>query len=301
MFHKEVILNNNFPVLQIEFDKDDIELAKRQAELKAKYTSDADQNGDVRKTYTKICKQLSGCLSEIAVDYYLRLISIAKAYDNKLVRIIRYDDIRIDGYRSPENEFDIRILSINPNEKFDVSVRSSINFKRDLRGITNLNIIGPYTNKVKLKETPSDFYIQPIFQYKKPDEDLKVQDLDFCKLFDEGLFDLYIVGGCTKNMMEQSDKFSSLGQKDTNYRILGIGKGSNHKALGEQIHNQINNWFYNQSSVNIPVESITEIQTSQTQYKCEDCSSNISSGIHNFSVNNYNGRELCMDCQKKYK
>jgi hypothetical protein len=247
MFHKCVTLTYGdvrFPVMQIEFDPDSIRFAKYQAEQKTRHTSSADQNGDIRNPNLKFCKQFSGCLSEIAVEYFLNLIAAKELKNGRFVRVVRYDDIRTDGYSSAENEFDIRILFPKLGSKLDIGVRSSISYKEDISsGVSRLNIIGPYTNRVKLTEASSDYYVQPIFQLKIPNPSVKIQELDFCSLFHNGLVDLYIVGGCNNEVMSRSIKIQSLGQPDTKYRLVSIRDGCDFKTLALQIQDSIQFWF----------------------------------------------------------
>lgn len=248
MFHKRVILElagQKFTALQIEFDPYTIEFAKEQAKRKAEGTASASQNGQPRAHALKVCKQFSGCLSEIAVAYLLGLIAAEEVASGRFMRVVRYDDIRTDGYASAAGEFDIRMLFPAKDEFLAFGVRSSVSFKQSLQnGISGLNIIGPYTNKVKRTEEPSDFYVQPIFQLKLPDEALKnSSEVDFCGLFDKGLIDLYLVGGCSKATMMSSTKTHSLGQPDTTYRLVGISDGSDCDSLSAEIKDAIASWF----------------------------------------------------------
>lgn len=162
------------------------------------------------------------------------------AQHDSFARVVRYDDVRQDGYERAEGEYDIRVLLSRRNCHIDFSVRSSLGIKGDIRNaINHLNIIGPYTNLVKTKEDWCDFYIQPIFQLKVPEPSLTAANIDFELYFERGLLDLYIVGGCPRAMMENSTKRSHLGQKDTKYRILGIKDGMDCVELSRAIRGAI--------------------------------------------------------------
>ena len=247
MFHKIVFLpygTLSFPVMQVEFDDTSIAYARAQAEAKARHTSAADQNGDARLFRQKMSKQFSGCLAEMAVERFLSLITDDESKLGLFARVVRYDDVRTDGYETADNEFDIRIVFPKADCHVSVGVRSSMSFKEDLRaGVSRLNIIGPYTNSVKLHETPSDFYIQPIFQLKIPNPQAKVTDIDFLDDFTRGLIDLYIVGGCGNDKMAASKKIKSLGQPDTKYRLVGLMDGSDCVTLEREVRQAIKQWF----------------------------------------------------------
>lgn len=248
MFYKVVKIpnvgkNNIFHLMQIEFSSDDIKLAEAQAKIKSQFTADVNQNNIVRDERKKLSKQLSGCLSEMAVDYYLQLIALRQLKNEGVyLRIIRYDNVRTDGFETSSNEYDLKILLPIPNNEINICVRSSLNFKDNISdGIAKLNIVGPYTNKAKTHEDLVDFYIQPIFQYKNPKANIANSEIDFYTSFMNGLFDLYIVGGCSYETMLDDSIASSgnLGQFNTNYQLVRIKNASDYLTLGLEIEHAI--------------------------------------------------------------
>lgn len=227
MFHKIVNLtckNKVHPVLQIEFNSNEIYCARLQSLSKCVHTSDADQNGETRSIHKKFNKQFAGSIAEMAVEYFLNLIATEELKNENHLRVVRHDNIRIDGYQSFVDEYDIRMLLPHKGDKIDFGVRSSNNFKYDIeKGIEVLNLIGPYKNKIKPGENRVDFYIQVIFQLKIANNEKTSAD-NFHELFTDGVIDTYIVGGCSDGLIVNNGTIKRLGQNNTEYLAIELYK-----------------------------------------------------------------------------
>ena len=81
--------------------------AARQTEQKVKHTIQAGQDGIIRSNSLKLQNQFRGMIAEI---YAVELLKSWLA-DSKLLNweVIRYDDVRTDKFKSPNNEYDIKI------------------------------------------------------------------------------------------------------------------------------------------------------------------------------------------------
>jgi hypothetical protein len=197
--------------------------AQTQAELKAAQTMNAAQDGRSRDAATKYQKQLMGILAEMACVAYLQKWII----DNQLQQqwqVVRYDDVRIDQFKNPAGEFDIRLINTSTQQIFNIESRSSICYDRSIQeALQQYDIIGPYSSVAKQKEKLNDFYLRPLFQYKNF-EQTKYEVLDFEKLFIAQAIELYIVAGCTKEDMQTKGKLKSMKQGATSYLALPILK-----------------------------------------------------------------------------
>src|SRR5437868_5486502 len=80
--------------------------------------------------------------------------------------------------------------------------RSSITRNRSLfDGLKSFDIIGPYASAVKAGEGYADIYVRPLYEYTDFEKNI-YSDLAFSQLMQNGLINLYIVGGCLKEDMK---------------------------------------------------------------------------------------------------
>jgi hypothetical protein len=213
-----------FKIFEVEFNNLEIKIAIKQAELKSKHTNNVNQNGENRTDYKKFVKQFQGVLGEMAIREML--FRSFKREDGCNMNIIRWDDVRTDGFKSAENEYDILIE--NTSNNFYVESRASVNYKFSFTEDTliNMDTIGKYSNLIKKKEKKSDFYIRPLFQLINPERNYTLDSFDFYELFMEGGIILYITGGCSKEMMYgKNSEIKSMGQNNAEYQTLSIIKG----------------------------------------------------------------------------
>jgi len=198
--------------------------AINQAKEKALHTMNASQSGSYRSPEMKFQRQFMGCLAEIYVQEYLKKIFIDNNLENDW-KVIRYDDVRTDGFKSAENEYDIKVVNCHTSETFLVESRSSIIKDRSLlKGIEQFDIIGNYVSSVKSNEKLNDFYVRPLY-LNKDYEKIKYSDLNFEKLVSSNSILLYIVGGCSKSDMITKGYNKSMLQGGTNYRVVKILNG----------------------------------------------------------------------------
>lgn len=199
--------------------------AVEQATVKSRHTINSSQAGAYRSPQLKFQRQLMGCLAEIYVQEYLKEFLISKDLQDEWTAI-RYDDVRTDEFRSPENEYDIRLIKKKKNTKIlIVETRSSITRDRSLfDGLKSFDIIGPYASAVKAGEGYADIYIRPLYEYTDFEKNI-YSDLAFSELMQNGLINLYIVGGCLKDDMKSKGYNKSMNQRGTSYRVLKITNG----------------------------------------------------------------------------
>ena len=203
-----------FNIIEVKIDKTFLNKGIKQAKLKSKYTMDFNQAGVSRSNNIKYQKQLQGIIAEIGIqellDFFFKTEEIS-------AEVIRWDDIRTDGFKSSENEFDIKIKT--DKKEFLVESRSSISYKTTIsQAIINLDIIGPYISSVKKNEKRCDFYIRPLFQYEKLSSRIEHEKTEEFIKNREML--LYIMAGITYDELMQKGYEGSLGQYGTRYKLI---------------------------------------------------------------------------------
>lgn len=228
----ELSTNNSWMVSKVIFDLegDLFNRAKSQATEKSLYTMNASQAGSARSPEMKYQRQLMGCLAEIYVQEYLKDFLLVEGLEKEW-DIIRYDDVRTDEFKSPENEYDIKIEKSDKSKSFSVESRSSITRDRSIiKGIEQFDIIGPYTSHTKGGEKYNDIYIRPLYAYKDFETNT-YSDLEFENLIKTNKIELYIVGGCLKENMISDGYNKSMAQYGTNYRVIKILKGKDSRGF----------------------------------------------------------------------
>ncbi len=140
------------------------------------------------------------------------------------VKVVRYDSVRTDSFRSPKGEFDIKLVLLDEELKttvkeFVFEVRSS-KFQKDIdtSQMYRHKIIGAYTNDVKQNEKMSDFFIKPVFQVSC---DLKKEDALLHSIA-RGDLKFLMLGGCSRNAMKTLATVETLGQGTTKYNLVEI-------------------------------------------------------------------------------
>ena len=210
----------NIVKAELDIQSDLILRAVRQAREKVKYTIQTGQNGLVRNNKLKLENQFRGMIAEIyAVELLKTWLAKSKT---KNWEVIRYDDVRIDDFKSPGDEYDIKLQNTGAQlSTLKIESRSSVTYNRKLTdGLNDLDIIGPYISKTKIKETYVDYYIRPLYHNLK---EMKAEEFsDFLK---KGLIDLYFVGGCSKQNLIEKGVYKTMNQSSTKYRCLPIVQG----------------------------------------------------------------------------
>lgn len=154
-------LKGDFNFLTVKIEDFDLAEAYRVAILKSQYTNNANQWGEERKLSLKIDRQLQGSLAEIAVQQLIQKLIVSrltKNFPDLTIKVLRYDEVRTDGFRFSKGEFDLKIIIENVEKT--IEVRSS---KIRNNCFESQKIIGKYNNNVKTFEKPNDYYIKPVF------------------------------------------------------------------------------------------------------------------------------------------
>jgi len=200
-------------------------LAATYTEKKIPHTRDESQSGEPRSHRLKYQKQLMGSIAEITIktllDRYLKNQGLA---DQWVVNL--YDSVRTDEFRSPEGEYDIRLVSARrPDVYYEVESRSSTARDRTIAvALGKFDIIGPYESSIKKNEPLKDFYVRPLYAYL----DFERRDYSpdrFQELFISGEVQLYIVGGCARRRMIEKGFAKTMAQDATEYRVVRIRDG----------------------------------------------------------------------------
>ena len=208
----------------IDFNSPLYAKAVSQAKMKSQFTMDASQAGKYRSPRLKYQMQLMGILAEIfAQEYLIEMISNANL--SKHWKVIRYDDVRTDGFKSAANEYDIIIQSVDGSKKYKVESRSSIARDRSLKNaVEQFDIIGPYSSLAKQGEGFADFFIRPLYEFI-PFASEKYLQPDFEKHLKENQIILHLVAGCAKKEMIEKGYNKSMKQNGTLYRVVKIAFG----------------------------------------------------------------------------
>ena len=218
------IKSNLWQVLraEIDFNCEEFKRAQEQAVNKSQHTMIYSQSGSERNEVVKYNMQLMGIIAEMACKEYLELVLKRRNLSNNW-EVNRYDDVRIDNFMSAENEYDLKIQTLNePHIEYSVESRSSITYNRSLiDGLIAYDIIGPYNSDVKVGEAANSIYLRPLYSYsnfKKGD----YKKENFETLLVNGSIILFLVAGCTHDELLNKGIIKSMGQGNTRYKVLPI-------------------------------------------------------------------------------
>lgn len=132
------------------------------------------------------------------------------------------DVFQDEGWDSPQDQVDITVERAT-GETVDIEVRSSFPYTGAENAVcTHFDIIGWYNNEVKKREVRKDYYVRVLFPFHKN---------DFWENFESDSFDVYLSGGASRAMLEDSphadDKpftphwdDSSSGRQQGTYRVI---------------------------------------------------------------------------------
>ena len=197
---------------------------KEQAKAKIHFSPNASQSSEHRTLEIKYQNQLRGGLAEA----YAKLLIEEYASDNNIkVEVIRYDDVLTATtgftFETIKGEYDIKVI-MNTITKL-VESRSSISHNISLsEAIARYDTIGRYTSFTKPDEAFNDFYIRPLYEYL--DYPLKnFYNLDYETLLKNNKVKLHFTGGADFNLMQSKGYNQSMGQGNTNYRVIKILNG----------------------------------------------------------------------------
>lgn len=216
--------SNTWQVLkaQIDFDSDDFKKAQDQAAKKSIHTMQFSQSGGVRGSAVKYNMQLMGIIAEMACEKYLSIV-LHRRHLSSDWTVHRYDDVRTDDFKSPENEYDLKLQTVTePKVEYSVESRSSITYNRSFgEGLIAYDIIGPYSSDMKNGELPNAIYLRPLYRYinyEKGDYEKE----NFESFLIDGAITLYLVAGCTQEELSNKGIIKSMGQGNTRYKVLPI-------------------------------------------------------------------------------
>ena len=209
-----------------------------QSRQKSQFTMNASQEGRYRSPELKFQMQFMGILAEIfAQEFLIEIVESDSLISN--CEVIRYDDVRTDGFRSPVNEYDLKIIAKNKNIEFTVESRSSIARDRSLKSaIEQFDIIGPYTSIAKSGEKLTDFFIRPLYEFVPFATQIYLPS-NFKNHLEANEINLYIVAGCTKNDMISNGYDKTMNQGGTLYRVVKITSGNDAKTFKKVISDNI--------------------------------------------------------------
>lgn len=218
----------------IDFNSPFYSKATPQSKQKSQFTMVASQAGQYRSPELKFQMQLMGILAEIYAQEYLKEIIASENLSADWV-VIRYDDVRTDGFKSAANEYDIKIKSVKGTREFKVESRSSIARDRSLKTvIEQFDIIGPYSSVAKSTEGLADFFVRPLYEFI-PFATTKYLPGNFEKHLKAEEIKLYIVAGCTKKNIIEKGYNKGMNQAGTLYRVIKIVNGYDVKSFNKAI------------------------------------------------------------------
>ena len=241
--YQQVTLNNGakweIAEALIDFNGELYAKSIAQSKKKSQHTMHASQAGKYRSPELKFQMQHMGILGEIYVQEYLKEI-IAAANLSEQWKVVRYDDVRTDDFRSAANEYDLKIQTENTARQLTVESRSSIVHDRHFKtAIEHFDIIGSYSSIAKNAEELADFFIRPLYEFI-PFATAKYFPGNFEKHLKKEEIKLYIVAGCARKDMIAKGYNGSMNQAGSLYRLLKIANGFDVKRLMPVLINKLN-------------------------------------------------------------
>ena len=196
-----------FTYLTCQIDEEILQSVFDIAREKSDFTMSLNQACIYRNKQEKIIKCMQGVLAET----FIHLLLI----DRYKLSVKRYD-LERDTFKYSTSEYDLKILSYD--REYTVESRSSNIYSKSIKTfVDNDAIIGPYFNKVKLYEDFSDFHFRPVYQPKfNPFE----HDHTFNDNLLNGNIKLIITGVATKEEFQKHSYIGTLGQNNTQYRLI---------------------------------------------------------------------------------
>lgn len=217
--NKYGIRRENFRCLELniptggEWMKD---IQKRAEAIEKKLNAGQANSSEKRDPLTVKIDNLSGVIAEYACDTILR-------------RYVGNNKVEKPSSESSKNQIDIVLAEGRKTIEVRSScVKNGIDFALFATpnaegGGQYFDVIGPYSNGYKPGETEKDFYMRVLYCCEKK---------DFLKLLDKPTLRLYITGGATKEMMNDSDIYQIKHlipaggevEIESDYRVIPLGK-----------------------------------------------------------------------------
>lgn len=200
------------------------QLAEEQARSKSVYTMPYSQAGRLRDPATKYRRQFMGCLAEIFAELFFNEMLEEYQLSGRFA-VMRYDNVRTDGFKSPEGEYDIRLTDRISGTHIKAECRSSVAYNRSLiKAVEDFDIIGPYASAAKHAESYAQVYIRPLYFVDEREQKNYLPQY-FEKFMRAGHLHLYIAGGCFRKDMIRKGYHKSMNQEDTQYRVVKLTDG----------------------------------------------------------------------------
>jgi hypothetical protein len=106
------------------------------------------QNSEKRTSDQKFNKQFQGILSEIIVEEYLKMLFKDSA------KIVRYDDVRTNDFKSAKNEYDINVFDLFNEDKLELYITGGC----DLEMMLNKSVVKSMGQK------NTEYQVVPVLQ-----------------------------------------------------------------------------------------------------------------------------------------
>jgi len=170
-----------------------------EAETLSSSVGAADPSGRPRTREQKLCRALAGVVSEHICSTAIRDYA-------------RHHQLDLSVYKkthvSASDQIDLTVSRADVS--FDVEVRSSGHFKKNLQEIYNkdFSILGWYVTFAKMAEKKKDFYITVLFPFL----------ID--EIFEQIEIKASIAGGATKKMLDEIGVNRHLKQEGATYRVI---------------------------------------------------------------------------------
>lgn len=225
MFQTQIlnINGNNWSIVRVEIDNTSriVTRAIEQARVKSRHTRDEGQDSRPRSRQQKFNNELHGTLAESYCKEYV----MSKFEERGITdyEVMRWDDVRTDGFASPEGNYGIKIQKRSDiSQEYFLESPSSLTNNYNLQqAVGRFDIIGPYYTAIRRIDTYADFYFRPLYDnYTIP------LTRNFEDDINNNRVNLYFVGGCTGTKIETDGYTGSLWQGGSDYRLLKITDGS---------------------------------------------------------------------------
>ena len=192
------------------------DIKQKAAEIEKRLNAGQANSSEKRDPLTIKIDNLSGLIAEHACDVILRLC----LGDNKVEK---------PASETSKNQIDIVLAEGRKTIEVRSScVKNGIDFAlfakpKDSENGQYFDVIGPYSNGYKPGETEKDYYMRVLYCCEKR---------DFLSLLDRPIIQLYLTGGATKAMMNDSSIYQIKHlipaggevEFESDYRVVPLGK-----------------------------------------------------------------------------
>jgi hypothetical protein len=184
----------------------------RIAEEKSLKTMASSQNLHARSSAEKVNQSCRGVLGEACMQLLLtKQLNIPKD------SVKRFDLERESFVYSPD-EYDLKVNNLRIEVRTSNNPASTID---DYLGWSNRGVICTYTNNIKSRENESDFYFGIVYDYPGLSGRVPLErKVKFSSEIIERQVKMYLVGGVSNYEKEKFGIATSMGQRNTNYKVV---------------------------------------------------------------------------------